>query len=240
MRGANRTGRPFTGDFAGEVLYPALRRHGFARGSYGAAPGSTTASSWSTAGSPMRSAVCRRRTGRRRPRSATCRQFLVRELTGPRRAARHPGARAGSPTNRLCARSAYRCAAIRSRMARGTRCRPARLLVSSFHTSRYNVNTGRLTEAMFDCGGGSGSLPCSPRADRAAAAHDLVGEVRERGRAPGRGSRRARAAARGGPPGTARAVPRGRRRTAASRAVGHDPLLRPPGRPASESAIASR
>src|SRR3954465_522426 len=38
LRGANRTGRPFTGDFAGEVLYPTLWRHGFAKGTYAADP----------------------------------------------------------------------------------------------------------------------------------------------------------------------------------------------------------
>ncbi|MDA1132579.1 MAG: uracil-DNA glycosylase, partial [Proteobacteria bacterium] len=37
--GANRTGRPFTGDGAGDVLYPALLRHGLATGTYRAAPG---------------------------------------------------------------------------------------------------------------------------------------------------------------------------------------------------------
>ena len=36
LRGANRTGRPFTGDYAGDLLYEALTRHGFARGEYGA------------------------------------------------------------------------------------------------------------------------------------------------------------------------------------------------------------
>ena len=36
-RGANTTGRPFTGDYAGKILYPALLAHGFARGDYGAA-----------------------------------------------------------------------------------------------------------------------------------------------------------------------------------------------------------
>ncbi len=36
LRGANRTGRPFTGDFAGDLLYRTLAKFGFARGSYGA------------------------------------------------------------------------------------------------------------------------------------------------------------------------------------------------------------
>ncbi|MGH3676457.1 MAG: uracil-DNA glycosylase family protein, partial [Mycobacterium sp.] len=38
LRGANRTGRPFTGDYAGLLLYPTLLRFGFARGQYRASP----------------------------------------------------------------------------------------------------------------------------------------------------------------------------------------------------------
>ncbi len=36
LKGANQTGRPFTGDYAGELLYPTLLRYGFAHGPYGA------------------------------------------------------------------------------------------------------------------------------------------------------------------------------------------------------------
>ena len=39
LRGANRTGRPFTGDYAGELLYSTLLKYGFARGVYRADPG---------------------------------------------------------------------------------------------------------------------------------------------------------------------------------------------------------
>ena len=39
VRGANRTGRPFTGDYAGDLLYATLRTFGFASGRYGADPG---------------------------------------------------------------------------------------------------------------------------------------------------------------------------------------------------------
>ncbi len=38
LRGANRTGRPFTGDYAGDLLYSTLSRFGFAEGSYEARP----------------------------------------------------------------------------------------------------------------------------------------------------------------------------------------------------------
>ena len=38
LKGANRTGRPFTGDYAGELLYGSLARHGLARGNLSGAP----------------------------------------------------------------------------------------------------------------------------------------------------------------------------------------------------------
>src|SRR5882757_10648391 len=38
LRGANRTGRPFTGDFAGDLLYATLAEYGFSRGTFGARP----------------------------------------------------------------------------------------------------------------------------------------------------------------------------------------------------------
>src|SRR6266567_1445638 len=38
LKGANRTGRPFTGDYAGDLLYASLKRRGLARGSYPARP----------------------------------------------------------------------------------------------------------------------------------------------------------------------------------------------------------
>src|SRR4029450_7581061 len=38
MKGANRTGRPFTGDYAGDLLYSTLLKYGFAQGTYKADP----------------------------------------------------------------------------------------------------------------------------------------------------------------------------------------------------------
>ena len=67
LRGANRTGRPFTGDYAGDLLYGTLREFGFATGHTGPRP--TTGLSLSIAASPTRCAACRRRTSRRRRRS---------------------------------------------------------------------------------------------------------------------------------------------------------------------------
>ena len=69
LRGANRTGRPFTGDYAGDLLYATLIAIRFrARQLRGAARRRARRSS--TPRSPMRCAACRRRTNRRPPRSA--------------------------------------------------------------------------------------------------------------------------------------------------------------------------
>jgi uracil-DNA glycosylase family 4 len=147
LRGANRTGRPFTGDFAGAVLYPALLRHGFARGSYGAAPDDGLM----LVGCRIANAVrCVPPENKPTPAEiATCRTFLVGELTGC-------GApRAILALGRVAHDSALRCLGLPLKsypFAHGAwhRLPDGRILAASFHTSRYNVNTGRLTEAMFD------------------------------------------------------------------------------------------
>jgi uracil-DNA glycosylase len=147
LRGANRTGRPFTGDFAGEVLYPVLTRHGFGRGDFAA----RTDDGFELMGCRVANAVrCVPPANRPTPDEVrTCRRFLVGELSGGEAPAvvlalgriahdsvlRAVGAR---PTAFPFAHGA-----VNALPAGGT-------LVSSFHTSRYNINTGRLTPAMFD------------------------------------------------------------------------------------------
>ena len=147
LRGANRTGRPFTGDFAGVVLYPALLRHGFARGRYQATPDD----GFELVGCRIANAVrCVPPENKPTPAEiATCRRFLTGELTGP-------GApRAMLALGRIAHDSALRCLGLPLKaypFAHGAwhRLPDGRILAASFHTSRYNVNTGRLTEAMFD------------------------------------------------------------------------------------------
>lgn len=147
LRGANRTGRPFTGDYAGAVLYPALLRHGLARGEYAADPGDGLALVDCRISNTVR---CVPPENRPTPaEAATCRQFLVPELTGD-----------GAPAfvlalGRIAHEAVLRALAVPLRLvpfAHGGwhRLPTGQTLASSFHTSRYNVNTGRLTEAMFD------------------------------------------------------------------------------------------
>ena len=103
LRGANRTGRPFTGDYAGDLLYATLMEFGFARGTFAAR--ADDGLDWSTPASPTRCAACRRRTSRPRRRSATCRDFLTPTIAEMPKLRAHRGARARSPMTRVVTRA---------------------------------------------------------------------------------------------------------------------------------------
>jgi uracil-DNA glycosylase len=146
LKGANRTGRPFTGDFAGDLLYATLLRHGLARGRYEqrADDGLTLS------GCAITNAVrCVPPENKPTPSEIrTCRRFLIAQLTGM------PRLRAILALGKIAHDSV--CDALRIRKS----AHPFRhgseykldgvTLVSSYHCSRYNTNTGVLTEAMFD------------------------------------------------------------------------------------------
>lgn len=147
LRGANRTGRPFTGDHAGELLFAALKEHGLASGTYGR-----------SADDGFRLVDCRISNAVRcvppanRPTPAevrTCGRFLADEIAALRR---------------LCAvlalgRVAHDAVLVALGVARASHpfvhasmheLRPGLMLADSYHCSRQNTNTGRLTPAMFD------------------------------------------------------------------------------------------
>jgi uracil-DNA glycosylase family 4 len=145
QRGANRTGRPFTGDHAGEILYHTLIAHGFAKGDYRARPDDG-----------LELVDCRITNAVRcvppenRPVGAeinTCRQFLRPELD-------QPPPRVVLPLGSIAHGSVIRALGLRLAafpFRHGVVYRPAEapILAPSYHCSRYNLNTGRLTPAMF-------------------------------------------------------------------------------------------
>lgn len=145
LRGANRTGRPFTGDYAGDLLYATLRRFGFAEGEYRADPHD---------GMRLRGAAITNAVRCVPPENkpvgaeiATCRRFLTPTL------ARFPALRAVLSLGTISHQSTVR--ALGGKVAghpfgHGARSRLGGVeLFSSYHCSRYNTNTGRLTEGMF-------------------------------------------------------------------------------------------
>jgi uracil-DNA glycosylase family 4 len=146
LRGANRTGRPFTGDGAGEMLFPTLLAAGFASGSYGRARGDGLTLN----GCRITNAVrCVPPGNRPTPEEVrTCNRFLVAELRAL------PSLRVivalGSIAHRAVL-AAFELRPAAAPFAHGARHRlPGGLtLIDSYHCSRQNTNTGRLTAAMF-------------------------------------------------------------------------------------------
>jgi len=147
LRGANRTGRPFTGDYAGDLLYATLRKFGLASGVYAAHPGDGLA----LRGVRITNAV-RCVPPQNRPETAeiaACRRFLAAELAAlPRlRAILALGAIAH---HAVLAALGLRRAAFRFAHGALHRLPDGRLLADSYHCSRLNTNTGTLTTEMFE------------------------------------------------------------------------------------------
>lgn len=150
LGGANRTGRPFTGDWAGDLLYACLETHGFSLGTYG-----RHAEDGLRLTDAMITNAVRCVPPQNKPVAAeinTCRPYLRdRIATLPKlttllclgRVAHESTVRAlgGRPAHHPFAHGA-------EQMMDGPT--GPLTLVSSFHCSRYNTNTGRLTPEMFD------------------------------------------------------------------------------------------
>jgi uracil-DNA glycosylase family 4 len=146
LRGANRTGRPFTGDYAGDLLYPTLIRFGFARGSFEA-----------RADDGLELIDCRVTNAVRcvppenRPNggeSAACRPFLVDEIAA---LARLEAILALGTVAHVQVIAALGLRRKDFPFAHGAvhQLDGGLVLADSYHCSRYNLNTRRLTETMF-------------------------------------------------------------------------------------------
>lgn len=146
VRGANRTGRPFTGDFAGELLYQTLSQFGLAHGRYGAEPqdGLTLIDCRVT-----NAVRCVPPANLPTPQeTATCNQFLTAEIAAMPRLCGIL-ALGGTAHNAVLRTHGMRPARVPFRHGAIHDVPNERLLADSYHVSRLNTNTGRLTEAMF-------------------------------------------------------------------------------------------
>jgi uracil-DNA glycosylase family 4 len=145
LQGANRTGRPFTGDYAGDLLYATLLEYGFAKGVYQARPDDG-----------LRLVDCRISNAVRcvppqnKPLPVeinTCRQFLIATV------ATMPKLRAIVALGRIAHDTTLKALGLRNAAApfgHGA-IHPAGAikLYDSYHCSRYNTNTRVLTPDMF-------------------------------------------------------------------------------------------
>jgi len=147
LRGANRTGRPFTGDHAGELLFATLLMFGFAEGRYGR----ERDDGLRLTGCRITNAVrCVPPANKPLPLEVrTCGRFLREEI------AALPALRvivALGTVAHAAVLAAFDHRAAAFPFAHAARHRPAEglVLLDSYHCSRQNTNTGRLTPSMFE------------------------------------------------------------------------------------------
>jgi uracil-DNA glycosylase len=145
LQGANRTGRPFTGDFAGDLLYATLIEYGFAKGVYQARPDDGLILVDCRIGNAVRCVP-----PQNKPLPAeinTCRPFLIATI------ATMPSLRAIVALGRVAHESTLKALSLRSAaapFAHGAIHQAGALrLYDSYHCSRYNTNTRVLTPEMF-------------------------------------------------------------------------------------------
>lgn len=150
LKGANRTGRPFTGDYAGLVLYGALQRHGFASGNY-------DPEKMASGGDGFKLHQCRITNAVRcvppqnKPETVeikACNRFLADEI------AAMPNLRVilslGLISHKAVLNALGKKASFVPFTHGGVHNVGKVTLMSSYHCSRYNINTRTLTEEMFD------------------------------------------------------------------------------------------
>ncbi|MBT4934216.1 MAG: uracil-DNA glycosylase [Rhodospirillaceae bacterium] len=161
LKGANRTGRPFTGDVAGDLLYPTLIKFGLAHGTFGAEPDDGLELRDCRITNAVRCAPPQNKvTG---PEIAACRPFLSTEIANMKKlkvilalgVVAHGAVLSCLGEKKSAIPFAH---AARHQLTGGL------TLMDSYHCSRYNTNTGRLTTEMFE--GVFNSLVGEIRGDR--------------------------------------------------------------------------
>ena len=145
--GANRTGRPFTGDYAGELLFETLEKFGLASGTYQARPDD----GFQLEGVAICNSVkCLPPENKPLPQEiANCRPFLVSQIDTLAQA------RVFVALGQIAHQSAVKTFGGKlSEHKFGHLAEHGlpggELLIDSYHCSRYNQNTGRLTRTMFE------------------------------------------------------------------------------------------
>lgn len=145
--GANRTGRPFTGDYAGDLLYGTLRKLDLASGEYRADPND----GYTLGGVMITNAVrCAPPENKPSPMEiATCRPFLIARI------AALPKLKVVMTLGAIAHESVLRAHDMKPAQANFSHGAEAplpggRTMISSYHCSRYNTQTRRLTTEMFE------------------------------------------------------------------------------------------
>ena len=146
LKGANRTGRPFTGDYAGDLLYATLLKVGLATGEYAQTPDDGLTLTHTLIANAV---ACVPPENKPTPaEQKTCRQFLTKRLDEQK-------PKAYLALGRIAHDSLLTALGekkSRFPFAHGAerRLSAGAVLYDSYHCSRYNTNTGVLTTAMFE------------------------------------------------------------------------------------------
>lgn len=147
LNGANQTGRPFTNDYAGDILYPALKEAGLAKGTYL----KRKDDKFELINTRITNAV-RCVPPENKPTTVeekTCRQFLTQEILAMKNLKIILCLGTISHKNVLQALNLKQSfAAFKHGEVYNLPLRHIKL-IDSYHTSRYNINTGVLTYEMF-------------------------------------------------------------------------------------------
>ncbi len=147
LKGANQTGRPFTGDAAGDLLYPTLLKYGLATGEYRARPDDGVELTGCRIANAVRCVPPQNKVVAAEIRA--CRPFLEAEIAAMKRlkvvialgVVAHGAILSVFGQKKSTCKFAHRA---RHPLPGGVS------LIDSYHCSRYNTNTGRLTGEMFD------------------------------------------------------------------------------------------
>lgn len=146
LKGANQTGRPFTGDYAGDLLYKCLSQMGWAEGTYRKVP----TDGFSLTNAMVTNAV-RCVPPQNKPVGSeinSCRPFLISRINSL------PNLKVMLALGKIAHDTTIRTFGLKQSAHPFGHCAQHDLpgglkLIDSYHCSRYNVNTRRLTEEMF-------------------------------------------------------------------------------------------
>ena len=147
LRGANRTGRPFTGDFAGQLLYPTLLKLGLAQGAYGERPDDGLSLIDCRISNAVRCVP-----PQNKPETVeirTCNDFLAKEIVAMTNL-KAILALGGIAHNAVLVALGEKRGAFPFAHGAAHQLSSGLLLTDSYHCSRLNTNTGRLTTKMFE------------------------------------------------------------------------------------------
>ncbi len=147
LQGANRTARPFTGDYAGDLLYPTMIKFGFAKGEYGGEIDDGLMLHNALITNAVRCVPPKNKTTA--AEEANCRPFLIEQIESLKNLkiilALGLVAHNAIMTTFKLKKTAHKFAhGAMHDLGNGL------WLIDSYHCSRYNTNTKRLTQQMFE------------------------------------------------------------------------------------------